>query len=97
MLARTNAFVLYLVDRHDLRPLRSRVSTEVAAVDGVVAADVDLDASSSVFMGTELTPARIVAAIDEAGYEAQADERPEASSGLRSSCSRSFGISGRLW
>lgn len=46
------------------------VSEELAAVDGVVAVEVDLDTKLVVVRGEGLDDARLRAAIDAAGYEA---------------------------
>jgi copper chaperone len=48
------------------------VSGEVSAVDGVSAVDVDLDAKLVHVHGAEVDGAAVVAAIDEAGYDAVA-------------------------
>lgn len=45
------------------------VETEVGAVTGVAAVDVDLDTKLVVVTGTGLDRDAIVAAIDEAGYD----------------------------
>lgn len=45
------------------------VETEVGAVTGVAAVDVDLDTKLVVATGTGLDRDAIVAAIDEAGYD----------------------------
>lgn len=45
------------------------VTTEVSALDGVSAVAVDLDAKTVTVTGTSLDRERIVAAIDEAGFD----------------------------
>lgn len=46
------------------------VSEELLAVDGVESVDVDLDTKLVVIHGSELDRPRLLAAIEEAGYEA---------------------------
>ena len=46
------------------------VTEEVAQVDGVTAVDVDLDTKLVQVHGTGVDRAAVVAAIDEAGYDA---------------------------
>jgi copper chaperone len=48
------------------------VTEEVERVAGVVAVDVDLDSKLVRVRGTGVDEAAVVAAIDEAGYDAQA-------------------------
>jgi copper chaperone len=48
------------------------VAGEVAKVDGVASVDVDLDTKLVRVHGTDIDAAAVVAAIDEAGYEAVA-------------------------
>ena len=48
------------------------VTGEVSKVDGVSAVDVDLDAKLVRVHGADVDPAAVVAAIDEAGYDAVA-------------------------
>ena len=45
------------------------VTTEVSALNGVSAVAVDLDAKTVTVTGTSLDRERIVAAIDEAGFD----------------------------
>jgi copper chaperone CopZ len=45
------------------------VTTEVSTLDGVSAVLVDLDAKTVTVTGTSLDRERIVAAIDEAGFD----------------------------
>ena len=49
---------------------RAAITAEVAAVDGVETIDVDLDTKLVCVTGRNLDDAALVAAIDEAGYEA---------------------------
>jgi copper chaperone CopZ len=51
---------------------RIAVIGEVSAVDGVSAVDVDLDAKLVHVHGADVDGAAVVAAIDEAGYDAVA-------------------------
>ena len=51
---------------------RIAVTDEVSKVDGVSAVDVDLDAKLVHVHGADLDRAAILAAIDEAGYDAEA-------------------------
>jgi copper ion binding protein len=51
---------------------RVAISGEVGQLRGVRAVDVDLDAKVVRVSGTELDPAAVVDAIDEAGYDAVA-------------------------
>ena len=48
------------------------VTGEVSKVDGVSAVDVDLDTKLVQVHGSDVDPAAVVAAIDEAGYDAVA-------------------------
>ena len=49
---------------------RVAITSEVTAVDGVESVDVDLEAKLVRISGEDLDGAVLVAAIDEAGYEA---------------------------
>ena len=49
---------------------RIAVTEEVTKVPGVTAVDVDLDSKLVQVHGTDVDPAAVVAAIDEAGYDA---------------------------
>jgi copper chaperone len=49
---------------------RVAITGEVSQVDGVQSVDVDLDAKVVRVSGTDLDPAAVVDAIDEAGYDA---------------------------
>ena len=51
---------------------RAAVTAEVSRVAGVTAVDVDLDAKLVRIHGAGIDPAAVVAAIDEAGYDAVA-------------------------
>jgi copper chaperone len=51
---------------------RTAVAEEVTGVAGVRAVDVDLEAKLVRVHGTGVDPAAVVAAIDEAGYDAVA-------------------------
>jgi copper chaperone len=48
------------------------VSEEVERVSGVTSVDVDLDAKTVRVQGSDVDQASVVAAIDEAGYDAKA-------------------------
>ena len=50
---------------------RTAVSGEVGRVAGVQAVDVDLDSKLVRVEGTDVDAAAVVAAIDEAGYDAE--------------------------
>jgi copper chaperone CopZ len=49
---------------------RAAITAEVSAVPGVETVDVDVDAKLVAISGRNLEDAALVAAIDEAGYEA---------------------------
>lgn len=49
---------------------RAAITAEVTAIDGIETVDVDLDAKLVRISGERLDEAVLVAAIDEAGYEA---------------------------
>ena len=49
---------------------RAAITAEVTAVDGVEAVDVDLETKLVRVSGEALDDAALIAAIDEAGYEA---------------------------
>ena len=49
---------------------RAAITAEVSAVDGVESVDVDLDTKLVCITGESLDDTTLVAAIDEAGYEA---------------------------
>jgi copper chaperone len=62
----------YLVAGMTCEHCRAAVTEEVERVAGVVAVDVDLDSKLVRVRGTGVDEAAVVAAIDEAGYDAQA-------------------------
>ena len=62
----------YRVDGMTCDHCRIAVTAEVGAVAGVTAVDVDLDTKLVHVQGDGLDPVAVVAAIDEAGYEAVA-------------------------
>jgi copper chaperone len=49
---------------------RVAITSEVTQVSGVRSVDVDLDTKTVRVSGTDLDPAAVVDAIDEAGYDA---------------------------
>ena len=49
---------------------RAAITAEVTALDGIEGVDVDLDSKLVRITGDSLDDAALVAAIDEAGYEA---------------------------
>jgi copper chaperone len=49
---------------------RVAITSELTQVGGVASVDVDLDAKVVRVSGTDLDPAAVVDAIDEAGYDA---------------------------
>lgn len=51
---------------------RAAITHEVTKVEGVESVEVDLDAKTVVVAGDPLDEVAIVAALDEAGYEARA-------------------------
>ena len=61
----------YRVDGMSCEHCRTAVTAEVTQVDGVDAVDVDLDAKLVRVHGAGLEQAAVVAAIDEAGYDAE--------------------------
>jgi copper chaperone len=62
----------YLVAGMSCDHCRVAVSAEVGGVDGVAAVEVDLDAKLVRVRGDDVDDAAVVAAIDEAGYDAVA-------------------------
>lgn len=62
----------YLVAGMTCEHCRAAVTEELERVAGVVAVDVDLDSKLVRVRGTGVDEAAVVAAIDEAGYDAQA-------------------------
>lgn len=67
-----NETVTYRVPGMHCGHCKAAVSEELCAVDGVEAVDVDLDTKLVVVRGQGLEDAKLRAAIDEAGYEAEA-------------------------
>jgi copper chaperone len=63
---------LYAVDGMTCDHCRIAVGDEVTKVPGVASVDVDLDRGLVRVHGSAVDPAAVVAAIDEAGYEAVA-------------------------
>jgi copper chaperone len=64
--------LVYRADGMTCDHCRVAVTEEVTKVDGVSAVDVDLDAKLVRVEGTDIDGAAVVAAIDEAGYDAVA-------------------------
>jgi copper chaperone len=62
----------FAVDGMSCDHCRVAITGEVTQVRGVQAVDVDLDAKVVRVSGTDLDPATLVDAIDEAGYDAVA-------------------------
>jgi copper chaperone len=62
----------YLVEGMSCDHCKVAVTTEVTQVAGVESVDVDLGTKLVRVHGTEIDDAAVVAAIDEAGYEAVA-------------------------
>jgi copper chaperone len=62
----------YLVAGMTCAHCKAAVTAEVARVPGVISVHVDLDSKVVRVQGTELDDAAVVAAIDEAGYDAVA-------------------------
>ena len=60
----------YVVAGMTCEHCRVAVTEEVTQVAGVASVDVDLDAKLVRVHGSEVDPAAVVAAIDEAGYDA---------------------------
>jgi copper chaperone len=63
---------LYAVDGMTCDHCRTAVGTRVTRVPGVASVDVDLDRGLVRVYGATVDPAAVVAAIDEAGYDAVA-------------------------
>ena len=61
----------YRVDGMTCEHCRTAVSDEVSRVSGVRTVDVDLDTKLVRVEGTDVDAAAVVAAIDEAGYDAE--------------------------
>jgi copper chaperone CopZ len=66
------AGLTYLVPGMTCEHCKVAVTAEIAGVAGVAAVDVDLDANLVRVRGSAIDSAAVVAAIDEAGYEAVA-------------------------
>jgi copper chaperone len=62
--------VTYLVAGMSCDHCKASVTEELSRVEGVALVDVDLDAKLVRVRGTALDDAALVAAIDEAGYDA---------------------------
>jgi copper chaperone len=60
----------YRVDGMTCEHCKAAVSTEVGKVAGVASVDVDLHAKLVTVRGAEVQDSAVVAAIDEAGYDA---------------------------
>jgi copper chaperone len=65
-----NQTLTYSVPGMSCGHCRAAITTEVTAVPGVDSVDVDLDTKLVRISGENLDGAAIVAAIDEAGYDA---------------------------
>jgi copper chaperone len=65
------AEIAFLVPGMSCEHCKHAVSSELSAVDGVTAVDVDLETKWVVVRGEELDDAKLRAAIEEAGYEAE--------------------------
>jgi copper chaperone len=63
---------LYAVEGMSCGHCRSAVDAQVTKVPGVASVDVDLDRGLVRVHGAAVDPAAVVAAIDEAGYDAVA-------------------------
>jgi copper chaperone len=64
--------LIYRVSGMHCGHCKAAVTEELAAVDGVETVEVDLDTKLVVVRGDRLEDANLRAAIDEAGYEAEA-------------------------
>jgi copper chaperone CopZ len=65
-----NQTITYSVPGMSCGHCRAAITTEVSAVPGVETVEVDLDTKLVAISGENLDDAALVAAIDEAGYEA---------------------------
>jgi copper chaperone CopZ len=65
-----NKTITYSVPGMSSGHCRAAVTAEVGALPGVESVDVDLDTKLVAVNGSNLDEAALVAAIDEAGYEA---------------------------
>jgi copper chaperone len=66
----TNETLTYRVAGMTCDHCKAAVNGEVAKVAGVIAVDVDLDSKLVRILGESVHHAAVVAAIDEAGYDA---------------------------
>jgi copper ion binding protein len=66
----TTTTTIYSVPGVSCGHCRAAITSEVGRLDGVTAVDVDLDRKLVHVTGERLDAAAVVAAIDEAGYEA---------------------------
>jgi copper chaperone len=64
--------LIYRVPAMHCGHCKAAVTQEVQRVPGVELVDVDLDAKLVRITGADVDPGSVVAAIDEAGYEAEA-------------------------
>jgi copper chaperone len=71
-ITRQPAPATYLVTGMTCEHCRTAVTDEVTGVAGVTAVDVDLETKLVRVHGRDVEPAAVVAAIDEAGYDAVA-------------------------
>jgi copper chaperone len=62
--------LMYRVDGMSCEHCRTAVTSEVGRVTGVRVVAVDLESKLVRVEGTDVDPAAVVAAIDEAGYDA---------------------------
>ena len=62
--------ITYTVPDMSCGHCRSAITAEVSAVPGVETIDVDLDSKLVTVNGCDLDDAALIAAIDEAGYQA---------------------------
>jgi copper chaperone len=65
-----NTTITYSVPGMSSGHCRAAITAEVGALPGVESVDVDLDTKLVAVNGSNLDEAALVAAIDEAGYEA---------------------------
>jgi copper chaperone len=65
-----NTTITYSVPGMSSGHCRAAITAEVGALPGVESVDVDLDTKLVAVNGSNLNEAALVAAIDEAGYEA---------------------------
>jgi copper chaperone len=65
-----NTTITYSVPGMSSGHCRAAITAEVSALPGVESVDVDLDTKLVAVNGSNLDEAALVAAIDEAGYEA---------------------------